>query len=174
MSDKSERGPKDDKCLELTKLHSIAVGMFHSYPSFISYHLLDYPKTGVPAVIPPHLRVNKEEGYPDFMEKKGKQQYVSSKVYTFSSSFLFIVYFVHSYLLLLFKTLGILYRKVKPATNNTHALTTLDPHLIVDGHEDYLEDALISKTEYNFRIISLLNQYGVKTEAELVCFSFYH
>ncbi|GMH15150.1 hypothetical protein Nepgr_016991 [Nepenthes gracilis] len=51
-----------DPCLELAKLFSIAV---------------DFPKTGVPAEIPPHLHVKQ---YPDFMEKPDKQTYESQNV----------------------------------------------------------------------------------------------
>ncbi|KAK8522761.1 hypothetical protein V6N13_115715 [Hibiscus sabdariffa] len=49
-------------CLELAKLHSIAV---------------DFPKTGVPAEIPQELRVKE---YPDFMEKPDKPSYQSHSV----------------------------------------------------------------------------------------------
>ncbi|KAE8667250.1 RNA-dependent RNA polymerase 1 [Hibiscus syriacus] len=49
-------------CLELAKLHSIAV---------------DFPKTGVPAEIPQELRVKE---YPDFMEKPDKPSYQSHRV----------------------------------------------------------------------------------------------
>ncbi|CAA2977995.1 probable RNA-dependent RNA polymerase 1 [Olea europaea subsp. europaea] len=51
-----------EPCIELAKLFSIAV---------------DFPKTGVPAVIPPHLRVKE---YPDFMEKPDKTTYESKHV----------------------------------------------------------------------------------------------
>lgn len=49
-------------CIELAKLFSVAV---------------DFPKTGVPAVIPSHLRVGE---YPDFMEKPDKPSYVSQGI----------------------------------------------------------------------------------------------
>ncbi|XP_024194700.1 RNA-dependent RNA polymerase 1 [Rosa chinensis] len=49
-------------CIELAKLHSIAV---------------DFPKTGVPAVRPEELYVKE---YPDFMEKTDKSTYLSSNV----------------------------------------------------------------------------------------------
>ncbi|KAK8684611.1 hypothetical protein V6N13_040630 [Hibiscus sabdariffa] len=49
-------------CLELAKLHSIAV---------------DFPKTGVPAAIPQALRVKE---FPDFMEKPDKPSYQSHSV----------------------------------------------------------------------------------------------
>ncbi|KAK8984135.1 hypothetical protein V6N11_029459 [Hibiscus sabdariffa] len=49
-------------CLELAKLHSIAV---------------DFPKTGVPAEIPQALRVKE---FPDFMEKPDKPSYQSHSV----------------------------------------------------------------------------------------------
>ncbi|BBG94600.1 hypothetical protein Prudu_002930 [Prunus dulcis] len=49
-------------CIELAKLFSIAV---------------DFPKTGVPAIIPQHLRV---KDFPDFMEKPDKPTYQSCNV----------------------------------------------------------------------------------------------
>jgi RNA-dependent RNA polymerase len=49
-------------CIELAKLFSIAV---------------DFPKTGVPAVIPHNLHVKE---YPDFMEKPDKPTYESYNV----------------------------------------------------------------------------------------------
>ncbi|KAI6677198.1 hypothetical protein NL676_037994 [Syzygium grande] len=50
------------ECVELAKLFSIAV---------------DFPKTGVPAVIPPNLYAKE---YPDFMEKLDKSSYPSNNV----------------------------------------------------------------------------------------------
>ncbi|KAK5111891.1 hypothetical protein LTR62_004623 [Meristemomyces frigidus] len=55
-------GVKDEKCIELAKLHSKAV---------------DYAKTGVAAEFPKRLRVKR---WPHWAEKEGKPQYRSRKV----------------------------------------------------------------------------------------------
>ena len=53
LADSLEAGALSPKCIELAFLNSRAV---------------DYPKTGIPAVMGPHLAV---EHYPDFMQKSG-------------------------------------------------------------------------------------------------------
>ncbi|KAM5566916.1 RNA-dependent RNA polymerase 1 [Rosa sericea] len=122
-------------CIELAKLFSIAV---------------DFPKTGVPAVIPPELYVKE---YPDFMEKPDKSTYVSSNV------------------------IGQLFREVKDIaphdsciTSFTHQVATksYDPDMEVDGFEDYLEDAFYYKGNYDYKLGNLLDYYGIKTEAEIL------
>eukprot|EP00026_Physarum_polycephalum_P000560 Phypoly_transcript_00561.p1 GENE.Phypoly_transcript_00561~~Phypoly_transcript_00561.p1 ORF type:complete len:1059 (+),score=104.59 Phypoly_transcript_00561:1178-4354(+) len=128
IADSSPLGPNDPKCLQLTELHSIAV---------------DYPKTGVPAKMAQHLFVDARQGYPDFMEKKGKPQYVSQKI------------------------LGVLYRKIV-TTRLPNIPHFFDRDLVVEGFEEYLEEAETTKKDYNFRTIALMNQFGVKTEAELI------
>lgn len=50
---------RSPRCIELARLFSIAV---------------DFPKTGVPAIIPSNLRPRE---YPDFMEKEDKPTYKS-------------------------------------------------------------------------------------------------
>jgi RNA-dependent RNA polymerase len=60
-----------------------------------------------------------------------------------------------------------LYRKIQPTQLPSKPLT-FDPDLVFDGHDEYLEEAAITKKDYNFRTIALMNQFGVKTEAELV------
>ncbi|KAI9841292.1 MAG: hypothetical protein M1837_000778 [Sclerophora amabilis] len=61
-ADRSPLGVKDEKCLELADLHSMAV---------------DYAKTGEPARLPRKLRPRE---YPHFMEKAKDKTYVSEKV----------------------------------------------------------------------------------------------
>lgn len=51
-ADLSPEGAWDDSCLRLAELAAIAV---------------DFPKTGVPAIMPPDLKPNK---YPSYMEKE--------------------------------------------------------------------------------------------------------
>lgn len=61
-ADASPDGARDPRCLELARLHSLAV---------------DYPKTGVPAVLGLELR---PKSFPDFMENKTKPKYEAQKV----------------------------------------------------------------------------------------------
>ncbi|KAI3734096.1 hypothetical protein L6452_13558 [Arctium lappa] len=124
-----------EPCVELAKLFSIAV---------------DFPKTGVPAVIPANLRVKE---YPDFMEKPDKTTYESQNV------------------------IGKLFREVKdispqdsavsPFTRDV-ALRTYDADMEVLGFEDYVDEAFDFKTEYDYKLGNLMAYYGIKTEAELL------
>eukprot|EP00249_Psilotum_nudum_P022736 c28629_g2_i1 orf=666-2285(+) len=125
---------RSPKCIELAKLFSIAV---------------DFPKTGVPAVLPMNLR---PKIYPDFMEKEDKQQYKSKQI------------------------LGKLYRSVKeidykqPAALFTRedAKKCFDKDMEISGFEHYLEEALTMKIWYDEELIGLMNQYGVESEAEIL------
>ncbi|KAF5478837.1 hypothetical protein F2P56_005366 [Juglans regia] len=62
FADSEPRKAMSPKCMELAKLHSIAV---------------DFPKTGIVAEIPDYLHVKE---YPDFMEKPNKKSYISKSV----------------------------------------------------------------------------------------------
>lgn len=132
-ADKSLAKARDPKCLELAKLLSIAV---------------DFPKTGVPAVMPTNLR---PEEYPDFMEKHEKG-YVSHGV------------------------LGKLYRAVRSASSEQPSLLltkeriirAFDKRLVAQGYEEYLEEAALLKSEYDSKLVALMNQYGIESEAEVV------
>ncbi|PKI46848.1 hypothetical protein CRG98_032786 [Punica granatum] len=92
------------KCIELAELFSIAV---------------DFPKTGVPAEIPPNLYAKE---YPDFMEKPDKPTYESKNV------------------------IGKLFREVRDMAPDSTSLWTFtkedaswsyDPDMEVEGFEDY-------------------------------------
>ncbi|KAI7725319.1 hypothetical protein M8C21_029667, partial [Ambrosia artemisiifolia] len=122
-------------CVELAKLFSVAV---------------DFPKTGVPAEIPPNLRPKE---YPDFMEKPDKTTYESQNV------------------------IGKLFREVKhiapqnsPVTPFTKdvARQTYDVDMEVPGFEDYTDEAFDFKTDYDNKLGNLMDYYGIKTEAELL------
>ncbi|KZV22426.1 RNA-dependent RNA polymerase 1-like [Dorcoceras hygrometricum] len=135
FADKEPVMAMSDPCLQLAKLFSIAV---------------DFPKTGVPAEIPPDLRVKE---YPDFMEKPDKTTYESQRV------------------------IGKLYRAVKdkaPDSTTIKSFTkhvaksSYDPQMEVDGFEDYIDDAFQYKTEYDFKLGNLMEYYGIKTEAEIL------
>ncbi|KAM0042835.1 putative RNA-directed RNA polymerase [Helianthus debilis subsp. tardiflorus] len=124
-----------EPCVELAKLFSIAV---------------DFPKTGVPAVMPSNLRPKE---YPDFMEKTDKTTYASQNV------------------------IGKLFREVKhiapqncPVTPFTKevARQTYDADMEVIGFQDYIDEAFDFKTHYDNKLGSLMDYYGIKTEAELL------
>nr|XP_043614737.1 probable RNA-dependent RNA polymerase 1 [Erigeron canadensis]XP_043614738.1 probable RNA-dependent RNA polymerase 1 [Erigeron canadensis] len=135
----ADREPKKamaDACVDLAKLHSIAV---------------DFPKTGVPAEIPAHLRVNE---YPDFMEKEpDKTTYKSQSV------------------------IGKLFREVKgvkPTNSPVNPFTlevarrTYDADMEVSGFMDYVDEAFDFKSEYDYKMGNLMDYYGIESEAELL------
>ncbi|KAJ0764721.1 putative RNA-directed RNA polymerase [Helianthus annuus] len=111
---------------------------------------VDFPKTGVPAEMPSNLRPKE---YPDFMEKPDKTTYESQNV------------------------IGKLFREVKhidpknsPITPFTKevARQTYDADMEVLGFEDYTDEAFDFKTYYDNKLGSLMDYYGIKTEAELL------
>ncbi|TQD89626.1 hypothetical protein C1H46_024761 [Malus baccata] len=115
---------------------------------------VDFAKTGVPAKIPDHLR---PRDYPDFMEKPNKRTYESSGV------------------------IGVLYRDLKDIALHDSSTTpfsfeiskkSYDPDMEVDGFEYYLEDSHRYKSIYDDKLRSLMEFYGIKTEAELLGTSF--
>lgn len=135
FADKERDMASSSHCIELARLFSVAV---------------DFPKTGIPAEISPHLRVKE---YPDFMEKPDKTTYVSERV------------------------IGKLFREVKdiaPHTVNLRSFTrevarrSYDMDLEVDGFRDYIDDAFDYKTEYDYKLGNLMDYYGIKTEAEIL------
>ncbi|KAB2624281.1 RNA-dependent RNA polymerase 1 [Pyrus ussuriensis x Pyrus communis] len=135
FADKDPLKAMSEECIELAKLFSIAV---------------DFPKTGVPAVIPPQLYAKE---YPDFMEKLDKPTYQSSNV------------------------IGALFREVKDIAPHEGSITSFtrrvakrsyDPDMEVDGFEDYIEDAIYYKGNYDYKLGNLMEYYGIKTEAEIL------
>ncbi|CAN6280057.1 unnamed protein product [Urochloa humidicola] len=132
FADKEPLKAESRPCIELAKLFSVAV---------------DFPKTGVPALIPPELHVKE---YPDFMEKLDKVTYESSGV------------------------IGKLYREIKKHTPHIKHFTrdvarrSYDTDLIVDGYEDYISEAIEFKEEYDFKLGNLMDHYGIKSEAEII------
>ncbi|CAK9168826.1 unnamed protein product [Ilex paraguariensis] len=135
LADREPSKAMSGPCLELSRLFSIAV---------------DFPKTGVPAEIPPHLRVKE---YPDFMEKPDKTTYISERV------------------------IGKLFREVKDIAPETSSIRTFtrevarrsyDPDMEVDGFKDYIDDAFEYKTEYDYKLGNMMDYYGIKTESEIL------
>ncbi|XP_021909790.1 RNA-dependent RNA polymerase 1-like [Carica papaya] len=134
-ADREPMMAKSESCIKLAELSSIAV---------------DFPKTGVPAKIPPNLRIKQ---YPDFMEKCDKPTYKSKRV------------------------IGKLYREVKRIASQENPIRSFtkemakkyyDPDMEVDGFEDYVNDALCYRRDYNDKLASLMHYYGIKSEAEII------
>lgn len=110
---------------------------------------VDFPKSGEPARFPIELRVNK---YPDFMGKKAKG---NKTVYNST------------------KVLGELYRLVPAIRVGSDSATSVrtvvyDSRFEVSGFTDYLDDAYRLRKIYNFELNALMNQFGVRGEAELL------
>ncbi|XP_042480127.1 probable RNA-dependent RNA polymerase 1 isoform X2 [Macadamia integrifolia] len=110
---------------------------------------VDSPKTGVPAEIPADLHVKE---YPDFMEKLDKPTYESPNV------------------------IGKLFREIKDKASYSSftrftrevARRSYDPDMLVNGFEDYIDDACYYKGEYDSKLGNLMDYYGIKTEAEIL------
>ncbi|CAN6700342.1 unnamed protein product [Malus baccata var. baccata] len=105
---------------------------------------VDFAKTGVPAKIPDHLR---PRDYPDFLEKPNKYTYESSGDIALRDS------------------------SITPFSFEI-SKKSYDPDMEVDGFEYYLEDAHRYKSIYDDKLRSLMEFYGIKTEAELLGTSF--
>ncbi|CAL5011014.1 unnamed protein product [Urochloa decumbens] len=108
---------------------------------------VDFPKTGKMVTMPPSLR---PQEYPDFMGKEDDISYKSEKV------------------------LGRLYRSIQ-RYNHGRSLEDFirndvpyDTKLEVPGATHFIADAWQCKCSYESQLNGLLNQYSVRTEAELV------
>ncbi|KAF2312962.1 hypothetical protein GH714_002182 [Hevea brasiliensis] len=135
FADREHYKAMSDPCIELARKFSIAV---------------DFPKTGVPAVIPPHLHVKE---YPDFMEKPDKPTYESQNV------------------------IGKLFREVRDIAPHASSIKSFtkevaeqcyDSDMEVDGFEDYIDDAFYYKSSYDFKLGNHMDYYGIRTEAEIL------
>ncbi|KAI0244863.1 hypothetical protein L0F63_000733 [Massospora cicadina] len=102
---------------------------------------VDFTKSGIPATLPPDCRAEK---FPDFMNKADKLSYRSTKI------------------------LGRLYRTLDYVNVNRLTQIAPDPSLRVEGFEVDLEEAYIVKRDYDATLLSLMNQYGIKNELEVV------
>eukprot|EP01018_Ginkgo_biloba_P007210 Gb_39056 [translate_table: standard] len=110
---------------------------------------VDFPKKGASAEMPLSL-IPKE--YPDFMEKEDKPMYTSSGI------------------------LGKLYRMVKDISKESRifhstredAHKAYDKDLEVEGFENFIEDSLMHKKWYDTKLASLMEYYGIQSEAEIV------
>lgn len=112
---------------------------------------VDFPKTGKIVTMPSHL---KPKLYPDFMGKQEYQSYKSTKI------------------------LGRLYRKIKDAydedmttyseLNSLPGDIPYDTDLEVPGAADFIVDSWDQKCSYDAQLNSLLGQYKVSREEEIV------
>lgn len=104
---------------------------------------VDFAETGVPVQIPIDLFPKK---YPDFMEKEDKESYESASI------------------------LGKLYRYVTEADiARPHiAEKNYDEDLEVAGFDRYLDEALSYKNQYDSRLATLMDHYGVRNEADII------
>ncbi|XP_061371833.1 probable RNA-dependent RNA polymerase 1 [Gastrolobium bilobum] len=135
FADRDPEKAMSPSCIELAKLHSVAV---------------DFAKTGVPAEIPQHLRV---EEYPDFMEKLDKPSYQSNSI------------------------IGKLYREVKNVAKQNSIIKPFtrrvarqlyDHDMEIDGFEKYTTIAYEYKNMYDCKLGNLMNYYGIEKEAEII------
>nr|XP_034599084.1 probable RNA-dependent RNA polymerase SHL2 [Setaria viridis] len=108
---------------------------------------VDFPKTGKMVTMPPSLR---PQEYPDFMGKEDDISYKSEKI------------------------LGKLYRSIqqynlgRSLEDSIRNDVPYDTKLEVPGASHFLADAWQCKCSYESQLNGLLNQYGVRTEAEVV------
>ncbi|XP_044489065.1 probable RNA-dependent RNA polymerase 1 [Mangifera indica] len=135
FADKSPQKAMCRQCIQLAKLASIAV---------------DFSKTGVPAIIPRHLQVNR---FPDYLEKRERESYESTTV------------------------IGKLYREVKDLVSKMGTIKPFttdearqfyDLDMEVEGFKDYIDDAFYYKSEYDYRLGNLMDYFGISTEGEIL------
>lgn len=155
FADKEPRGITSEKCLKLADLHSVAV---------------DFAKTGVPARIPADVLPRNVRGqYPDFMGKHSKVSYTSMKI------------------------LGKLYRTCRMrqkqqqktkgekifleedddmiqfvANGSSRRVDELIESLSRGSSDEMKEDSESMCFAYNVEMIRLMQQFGVRTEGEVV------
>jgi hypothetical protein len=127
-ADFSDDGASCKECIELAKLHSLAV---------------DFVKTGIPAVFPTNLRLNK---YPHFMENARKDKYESIKV--------------------LGKIFDICEKKISDERTKCQMYVEVDEDFYVTGSESYLERADQLMCDYNEELWRIMRHFGIYNEFE--------
>lgn len=125
-ADQSVNGAKNVKCLELAELHSIAV---------------DYPKSGHPAVMAPHL---KPKTWPHFMEKPGRSYHSET-------------------------ALGKLYDRVQLVDFMPDYEKPFDNRILnaYDTDEDTLFKVAVIKEDYDEGIRRIMAQHSIQWELEV-------
>ncbi|RKP08055.1 RNA dependent RNA polymerase-domain-containing protein, partial [Thamnocephalis sphaerospora] len=102
---------------------------------------VDFPKTGVPARMERRLR---PRSYPHFMEKPDKAMYKSDSV------------------------VGKIYDRATECKFEPITTVELDEWLLEDGHELYHDEARDLKRQYDEAILSVMSQFGIASEWEVV------
>ncbi|KAF9579398.1 hypothetical protein BGW38_004354 [Lunasporangiospora selenospora] len=104
---------------------------------------VDFPKSGVAVELDDELRPSQ---YPDFMEKPSDRTYASGNI------------------------LGRIFRECKPSYDYEPKdyENSLNELFLIDGYEEYLDEARELKEVYDHDIQSLMNQYGVRSDLEIV------
>eukprot|EP01113_Clastostelium_recurvatum_P028813 TRINITY_DN3479_c0_g3_i1.p1 TRINITY_DN3479_c0_g3~~TRINITY_DN3479_c0_g3_i1.p1 ORF type:complete len:1094 (+),score=208.84 TRINITY_DN3479_c0_g3_i1:6-3287(+) len=102
---------------------------------------VDFPKTGRPAKLSNKLQ---PAYFPDFMEKKRRVSYESKRA------------------------IGVMYREAKGASDPEDVHVKFDADMMVEGYQDYIEEALAMQTFYNSRLHGIMNQFGIYDEAQLL------
>lgn len=131
-ADSNENGIFSDECHRLAEMHSDAV---------------DFPKTGKIPKIDDDLR---PKSYPDFMMKRDKQIYPSTKI------------------------IGKLYRQCRSLSrmqkqSGLKQQSDVDKHLVLpDINAKTLADARIQRDRYTSKIVEVLDMYGISNECEAI------
>lgn len=112
---------------------------------------VDFAKTG--AYVPPLTKEHRPAAYPKFMEKHdkpvGKSISVLGQLYDDVEKYKFD-------------------EDVEHEDEIQWALQFPFDDLIMNGHEKYLKQAKLDKTEYDNELQRMMRQYGIRSEAELV------
>jgi hypothetical protein len=111
---------------------------------------VDFPKTGEVVQMPEEAK--KIQYFPDFMEKHWFDTYESEKI------------------------IGKMYRKCKKIASHINFEDKIEknPCFVLDGHENYLNDAIQNYEKYRYEIDHLMNQFECNTESELLIGVFFH
>ncbi|KAL9641668.1 hypothetical protein ABK040_016899 [Willaertia magna] len=168
-SDTQQEGIYSNECLELARLHSIAV---------------DATKTGITVPFPNELFL---KSYPDFMQNQRKKVYVSSKVLgylfrsvlkhapevindsTFISSNL-CTEFNYSLFDSYVDTTISKEEEEKNINNKVEKRNQLlfDKQFIVEGYEKYLKETLVLYNTYCSLVRNDMRKYGIKDEVQII------
>lgn len=110
---------------------------------------VDFPKTGVLPKNPKDIKISH---YPDFMENKHKEQFVSNS------------------------SIGTMYRQVKDVwqihskwqDKLEEEQVNIDQDFLIEGYEEFIEDTKEDYQYYTSRINTILSIYNLKNEYELI------
>jgi RNA-dependent RNA polymerase len=111
---------------------------------------LDFPKTGINSITSEILQRLNVRLYPVFMQNKTKRTYQSNKA------------------------LDVLFQDVNDlhTYHSSHSTTVqppvIDPDLVIDGYEEYIEQAKIEYSEYCNKMNVIMNTYDLNDETELI------